>query len=71
MAHVIVPYTRLSPPTLRALLEEFVTRDGTDYGVVERSLDEKVADVLRQLERGDAAIVVEPESGSVNVVPTR
>jgi len=66
-----VPYTRLTPEALRALIEEFVTRDTTDYGAHEKNLDEKVADVVRQLERGEAKIVFEPEAQSVHIVPAR
>jgi len=58
----------LSPDALRALVEEFVSRDGTDYGAVERSLDEKVADVMRQLDRGEARIVFDPESETATIV---
>ena len=43
--------TALSADALRGVVEEFVGRDGTDYGCEERTLDEKVRDVLRQLER--------------------
>lgn len=64
---VEVPHTRLSPETLRGVVEEFVTRDGTDYGAVERTLEQKVAEVLRQLERGDARIVVDLDDGTVHV----
>jgi uncharacterized protein YheU (UPF0270 family) len=42
----VVPYTSLQPATLRAVIDEFVTRDTTDYGDRERSLDEKVEDVM-------------------------
>ncbi len=40
-----VPYTSLQPATLRAVIDEFVTRDTTDYGERERSLEKKVATV--------------------------
>jgi hypothetical protein len=66
-----VPASELSPELLRALVEEFVSRDGTDYGAEERSLDEKVADVKRQLERGEARIVFDACSETVNIVTTR
>jgi uncharacterized protein YheU (UPF0270 family) len=49
--------------------EEFVTRDGTDYGAAEKTLDEKVAEVRRQLERGQAAIVYDAGSDTINIVP--
>ncbi|MEY4950170.1 MAG: hypothetical protein RL698_2381, partial [Pseudomonadota bacterium] len=45
--------------------------DGTDYGVRERSLEERMRDVLRQVERGEVAIVFDPASGSANLVPRR
>lgn len=68
-AHPVeIPPDQLSPEALRGLVEEFVSRDGTDYGAVERSLEQKVRDVLRQLERGEARIVFDPETESVNVV---
>ena len=69
MEPVEVPVSALSRDALRALVEEFVTRDGTDYGVVERELDAKVAAVLRQLERGEVRIVFDPESESTTIVP--
>jgi uncharacterized protein YheU (UPF0270 family) len=68
---VEVPYTRLAADVLRRVAEEFVTRDGTDYGMSEKTLDEKVSDLRRQLERGDAAIVYDVEDGTINIVPTR
>ncbi|MGH7818980.1 MAG: YheU family protein [Candidatus Binatia bacterium] len=66
-----VPHTALSPEALRGLVEELVTRDGTDYGPRERSLEEKVASVMRQLERGEAKIVFDPVTGTANVVVAR
>jgi uncharacterized protein YheU (UPF0270 family) len=65
---VEVPHGELPPDVLRRLVEEFVTRDGTDYGLVERSLDEKVAIVMRQLERGEAAIEVDPKHETIDIV---
>ena len=70
-AFVEVPVDALDEGTLVALIESFVGREGTDYGLVERSLAEKVADVRRQLERGEARIVFDPETGGVNIVPVR
>jgi uncharacterized protein len=66
-----VPHTRIDAPLLQRVLEEFVTRDGTDYGGVERSLPEKVADVRSQLERGEAVIVYDPASETINVIARR
>ena len=68
---VEVPLDALPGATLRALIESFVAREGTDYGDRERTLEEKVADVRRQLDRGEARIVFDPESESVNILPAR
>ena len=68
-AAVEVPMESLEPGTLRRLAEEFVTRDGTDYGVRERSLEEKVAGLLREIETGRARIYYEAESQTINIVP--
>ena len=68
MSRIEVPPGTLSREALRALVEEFVTRDGTDYGAVERSLDAKVADVMRQLDRGEVRIVFDPESETTTLV---
>jgi len=65
---VEIPFRELSAETLQALIESFVGREGTDYGAVERTLQEKVADVRRQLERGEARILFDAESESVNIV---
>jgi uncharacterized protein len=60
----------LEPDTLRAVIESFVLREGTDYGVHETSVDDKVAQVLIQLRRGEAQITFDPATESVNVVVT-
>jgi uncharacterized protein YheU (UPF0270 family) len=66
-----IPLEALSADALRGVIESFVGREGTDYGLHERTLEEKVADVRRQLERGEARIVFDPETESVNIVPAR
>lgn len=37
---MIVPYEKLSPEALRGLIEEFVTRPGTDTGYTDGSLED-------------------------------
>lgn len=60
---------RVAADVVRRVAEEFVTRDGTDYGTAEKTLDEKVAHVRRQLERGQAAIVYDAASDTIDIVP--
>jgi uncharacterized protein YheU (UPF0270 family) len=64
---VEVPHTELAADLLHAVIESFVLREGTDYGEYEFSLDQKVAGVIRQLERGEAYIVFDPDSSSVDI----
>jgi uncharacterized protein YheU (UPF0270 family) len=66
-----VPWDRLEPETLTNLIEEFVTRDGTDYGTHEASVAAKVAQVRRQLQRGEAVIVFDEETETCNIVLAR
>ena len=65
---VRVPHTELSAEALRGVIEAFVLREGTDYGDREASHEAKVADVLRQLERGEAYIQFDPLDSSVTIV---
>lgn len=66
-----VPHTSLQPATLRALIEEFVLREGTEYGERDVSLDAKVAAVTTALERGDAIILYDADSESCTIASRR
>lgn len=66
--HIEIPPSRLTAEVLRSLVEEFVTRDGTDYGRSEKTVDQKVADVMRQLKRGEVKIVFDLETQRANIV---
>ncbi len=63
-----VPLGALSAEALRGVIEEYVTRAGTDYGAREKAIEEKIADVNRQLERGEAIIVFDPDAETTNIV---
>ncbi len=68
---VFVPHTELSADALRGVVESFVLREGTDYGEREFSLEQKLAHVYAQLESGEAQIVFDPSTESIDIVPTR
>jgi uncharacterized protein len=68
---VEIPHTGLAPETLRAVVEAFVLREGTDYGAQDVPFERKVADVMRQLDRREAVIVYDPGSDSVDIVVRR
>lgn len=65
---MIIPYQQISPDALQGLIEEFITREGTDYGETEISLEQKVSQVERQLARGDIVIVFDVASESVSIL---
>lgn len=66
-SHFVIPHTELSADALRGVIESFVLREGTDYGQHEYSLEQKVAHVLKQLEQGEAQIVFDPDSESIDI----
>ncbi len=66
---MIIPWQALSPETLDNLIESFVLREGTDYGEQERSLEQKVSDVKRQLKSGDVVLVWSELHETVNIMP--
>ena len=63
--------TTLSSEALRGIAESFVAREGTDYGLHEKGWEEKVEQVMRQLDRGEARIVFDAESESITLIPSR
>jgi uncharacterized protein len=66
---VEIPVASLSPEALDGVIQAFVLREGTDYGERETPHTTKLAQVRRQLERGDIVIVFDPRVGSVTLVP--
>ncbi len=62
-----IPHTALSPDALQNLLEEFVTREGTDYGQHTYSLADKVRHVRRQVETGRAVILYDPRTSTCHI----
>ncbi|MBZ0220908.1 MAG: YheU family protein [Candidatus Methylomirabilis sp.] len=63
-----IPYHLLTDDALTGLIEEFVTREGTDYGPGSYTLEEKTIQVRRQLEKGLAVIVYNEKDGSCSIV---
>ena len=59
-----IPHTQLSPATLRAVVEEFVTRDGTDHSKVERRIEH----VLHQFDVGGVELHFDAETGTCNIL---
>ncbi|MTD37283.1 YheU family protein [Erwinia sp. CPCC 100877] len=66
---MIIPWQQIPTETLDNLIEAFVLREGTDYGEQERSLEQKVTDVKRQLQTGEAVVVWSELHETVNIMP--
>ncbi|MGV3346691.1 YheU family protein [Enterobacteriaceae bacterium LUAb1] len=65
---MIIPWQQLAPDTLDNLIETFVLREGTDYGAQEKTLEQKVEDVRRQLKSGEAVLVWSELHETVNIM---
>ena len=65
---MIIPYEKLSSEALRGLIEEFVTREGSDSGYTQKTLDENVEMVMKQLQRQEAFVVYDEATESANIV---
>lgn len=59
---------RISRDALQSLIEEFITREGTDYGADEKELSQKVADVHQQLIKKEVIIVFDAATESANLM---
>ncbi|ALC15603.1 hypothetical protein DSOUD_0816 [Desulfuromonas soudanensis] len=68
---VEVPYERIHPETLKKMVQEFVTRDGADWGDAGCSLAEKVEEVLEQLKSRRVRVVLDLKSQTANFIPCR
>ena len=65
---VEVPIAQLSPEALAQVIADIITRDGTDYGAVERTFEQKAVALRRQLEQGHAKLVFDLETKTVGVM---
>lgn len=65
---VEIPAAQLSAQALRGVIESYVMREGTDYGEREFSFEQKVEQVMRQLQSGEARIYFDPDSETINIV---
>ena len=60
-----IPSGQLAPATLRSVIEEFVTRDGTNLA----DADTKIEQVKVALERGTVEIWFNAETRTCSIVP--
>jgi uncharacterized protein len=62
-----IPFQDLKVETLTAIIEEFISREGTYYGDHEISLEQKVQQIMNQLQRGKIVVTFDPESQSCDL----
>ncbi|HAG71875.1 MAG TPA: cytoplasmic protein [Gammaproteobacteria bacterium] len=62
-----IPYKELATETLRAIIEDFVSREGTDYGHEDFSFETKISQVMKSLEVGKAIVTFDAESETCSI----
>ena len=65
-----IPVNKLSLEALQGVIEEFISRNGTDYGEVEASADTKFRQVKQKLETGSAVLIFDDENETTNIFLT-
>jgi uncharacterized protein len=62
-----IPVNKLSPKALQGVINEFITRDGTDYGEIEASWETKFNQVKDKLKNGLAVLIFDDETETTNI----
>lgn len=65
---MIIPWQQLSQDALNGIIEEFVMREGTDYGTEELSFERKKSDVQQQIASGEIVVVYSELHETVNLM---
>lgn len=66
-----IPLAALSEDALSGMIDAFIMREGTDYGVQEISHEAKVKQIKKQLENGDVKIVFDPNTETATLITDR
>jgi len=62
-----IPVNKLSPRALKGVIEEFISRDGTDYAEREVPMETKFRRVKYKLENGSAVLIFDDETETTNI----
>jgi uncharacterized protein YheU (UPF0270 family) len=62
-----IPVNKISHKALQGVIEEFISRDGTDYGEIEIPAETKFRHVKYKLETGSAVLIFDDESETTNI----
>jgi hypothetical protein len=63
----IIPVNKLSAHALQGVIEEFISRNGTDYGAIEASLETSIRQVKLKLADGSAVLVFDGKTETTNI----
>ncbi|XOV82297.1 MAG: YheU family protein [bacterium] len=64
---IVIPVESLSAVALQGIIDAFILREGTDYGAIEYSLEQKRDSVRKQLASGEAQICFYPENDHIDI----
>jgi len=64
----LIPVSKISPEALQCVIEEFISRNGTDYGEIETSRETKFRQVKCKLETGEAILIFDDETETTNIL---
>ena len=65
-----IPFRELNPDTLQSVISEFVTREWEEMGSISYTLEQKVDQVMVQLNNGKAKLVFDPQTSTCNIIPS-
>ena len=63
----IIPANKLNPEALQGVIQEFISREGTDYGEIEVPTETKFRQVNQKLENGLAVLNFDDETETINI----
>ena len=63
-----IPPNTLADEILVSIIEEFINREGTDYGKQEVKLDVQIKRARSKIMRGDVLIMFDPKTESCNLI---
>ena len=66
---MIIPLEQLSSDALHGIIESYILREGTDYGMEEMSMADKIIQVKDQLTAKKIVLVYSELHETVNILP--
>jgi len=62
-----IPVNKLRPEALQGVIDEFISRNGTDHGEIEASRETNFRQVKYKLENGLAVLIFDDETETTNI----